>query len=68
MRNVIILGLLLIATPAFALDGSLYAHFLTGSAMGLAADTVMYHYAEDMGAGRTYVGLFRVGLDPWDYQ
>jgi putative lipoprotein len=49
MRNVIILALLLFATPAFALDGSQYAHFWTGSAMGLAADTVMYHYAGDMG-------------------
>jgi VanZ family protein len=49
MRKVIILALLLLATPAFATDPSLYPHFWTGSVCGLAADTFVYHYAEHMG-------------------
>lgn len=49
MRNVIILAVLLLATPAFATDPSLYPHFWTGAACGLVADTVVYHYADHMG-------------------
>jgi len=38
----------LLATPAFAMDGSNVPHFWTASAMGIAADTVAYHYAKRM--------------------
>lgn len=49
MRKVIITALLLLAAPAFAMDSSNVPHLWTASAMGLAADTVLYHYAEHMG-------------------
>jgi putative lipoprotein len=66
MRNVIffVLVLLLLATPAFALDGSLYAHFWTGSVCGLAADTVLYHYAKQMGPVERSLASTGVALVP----
>ena len=56
MRKLIILLLLLLATPAFATDPSLYPHYWTAAVSGIAADTVLYHYAEHMGpVERTFV-------------
>ncbi len=64
MRNVIILVLLLLPTPAFATDPSLYPHFWTGSACGMAADTIVYHYAEHMGPAERTVVSTGLGLVP----
>ena len=64
MRNVIILVLLLLPTPAFATDPSLYPHFWTGSVCGLAADTVLYHYAEHMGPVERTLASTGLGLVP----
>ena len=56
MRIVIILVLLLLATPAFATDPSLYPHYWTAAVCGIAADTVLYHYVKQMGpVERTFV-------------
>ncbi len=49
MRKVIILALLLITTPAVAIDGDLMAHFGSSTAYGLLTGTVMYHCAEQTG-------------------
>jgi len=48
MRKVIILAVLLFTTPSFAMDDSNVPHFWTGAALGIAADTVAYHYAKRM--------------------
>lgn len=64
MRNVIILVLLLFSTPAFATDPSLYPHFWTGSVCGLTADTILYHYAENMGPAKRTVYATGIGLIP----
>ena len=64
MRKVIILVLLLLATPAFATDPSLYPHFWTGSAGGLVADTVLYHYAKCMTPVERTFASAGIGLVP----
>jgi len=49
MRKVIILALLLLATPALAIDGDHLAHFESSAVYGLVIGTVTYHVAEQMG-------------------
>jgi hypothetical protein len=54
MKNLILLMLLLITTPSFALESDKIAHFGTGAGYGLVIGTFTYHYAEQMGpVGRT---------------
>lgn len=64
MRNLIIMVLLLLAKPAFAIEGDHIAHFWTGSVYGLVADTVVYHYAEHMGPAERTLASFGLGLVP----
>jgi len=49
MRKVIILALLLLATPALAIDADKVSHFGTSAGYGLVIGTATYHFAEQMG-------------------
>ena len=49
MQKLILLVMLLLATPALAIDGDHLAHFESSTAYGLAIGTVVYHYAGRMG-------------------
>ncbi len=64
MKKVILLTILLSATPAFAIDGDHIAHFWSSSLYGLAADTVMYHYAENMSPATRTISSFGVAMIP----
>lgn len=64
MRILISLMLLLLSTPAFAWDSSNVPHLWTGVAMGVAADTVLYHYAENMGTTKRTMVASGIALFP----
>jgi putative lipoprotein len=69
MRKVIILALLLLATPALAIDGDHLAHFESSAVYGLIIGTVTYHFAEQMGPFKrllTSTGLALVPGVAWE--
>ena len=64
MRKVIILALLLLATPAFGFEAEQIAHFGSSAGYGLAIGTVVYHYAEHMGPAERTLASFGLALVP----
>ncbi|BDV42784.1 hypothetical protein GURASL_17070 [Geotalea uraniireducens] len=64
MRKAIIVLLLLLPIPAFAVDRTNIPHFWTGSVLGIAADTALYHYAGQMGPGERTVTASGIALVP----
>ena len=64
MRKVIILALLLLATPVFGFERDHIAHFSSSTVYGLATGTVVYHYAGQMGPVERTLTSFGIALVP----
>ncbi len=64
MRSVILLMLLLVANPSFAVESDKVSHFAGSAALGVVADSVVYHTANQMGPGERVAASTGVALVP----
>ncbi len=64
MRGVIIVVLMILAAPAFALEPDIETHFATGAVYGFAFGTIVYHVSEQMGPVKRTLTSAGLGLAP----
>jgi hypothetical protein len=64
MQKLILLTMLLFATPVLAIDADKVSHFGTSTGYALVAGTVLYHYAEQMGPAERMLSSTGLALVP----